>query len=148
MPRSLLSLAIGAGITLLTGCADDAPTAPAARVARALRGNRRHAGPEVRVLAVGRGIGPLARPAPVRPELVQLGRALAFDKILSGNRDISCMTCHLPGFAHRRWAQPVDRPGRDRPRARPRPPGRRVHPAQCAAALQSHALEPLFWDGG
>lgn len=37
-------------------------------------------------------------PAPVRPELVDLGRALAFDKILSGTRDISCMTCHPPAF--------------------------------------------------
>jgi cytochrome c peroxidase len=35
----------------------------------------------------------------VRPELARLGQALAFDKILSGNRDISCMTCHLPTFA-------------------------------------------------
>ena len=53
---------------------------------------------EVRSLAAGRGIVPLVRPAAVRPELVQLGQALAFDKILSGNRDISCMTCHLPTF--------------------------------------------------
>lgn len=35
----------------------------------------------------------------VRPALVRLGRALAFDKILSGNKDVSCMTCHPPGFA-------------------------------------------------
>jgi cytochrome c peroxidase len=35
----------------------------------------------------------------VRPDVVQLGQALAFDKILSGNRDISCMTCHLPRLA-------------------------------------------------
>jgi cytochrome c peroxidase len=54
---------------------------------------------EVRALTAIREIGPLARPAPVRSELVRLGQALAFDKVLSGNKDISCMTCHLPGFA-------------------------------------------------
>ena len=29
-------------------------------------------------------------------EKVELGRALFFDKILSGNRNISCATCHHP----------------------------------------------------
>jgi cytochrome c peroxidase len=39
-------------------------------------------------------------PAPrVRPALARLGQALAFDKILSGNKDIACTTCHLPKFA-------------------------------------------------
>ena len=39
-------------------------------------------------------------PAPaVRKELVELGRSLAFDKILSGNQDVSCMTCHLPAMS-------------------------------------------------
>ena len=53
----------------------------------------------VRQLAAGRGIVPLP-PAPrVRPALAKLGQALAFDKILSGNHDVSCMTCHLPAFA-------------------------------------------------
>ncbi|NJN96935.1 MAG: hypothetical protein HC875_23975, partial [Anaerolineales bacterium] len=31
------------------------------------------------------------------PHLVKLGQALFFDRILSGNRDIACSTCHLPG---------------------------------------------------
>ncbi len=53
---------------------------------------------EVRALAAGRGIGPMPAAPVVRPALLALGRALAFDKILSGNKDISCMTCHLPKF--------------------------------------------------
>ena len=53
----------------------------------------------VRQLAASRGIVPLPTAPRARPELVHLGQALAFDKILSGNRDISCMTCHLPAFA-------------------------------------------------
>ena len=32
-------------------------------------------------------------------EMIDLGRALFFDKILSGNRDVSCSTCHLPSNA-------------------------------------------------
>jgi len=53
---------------------------------------------EVRALAAGRGIGPMPAAPVVRPALLALGRALAFDKILSGNKDISCMTCHLTKF--------------------------------------------------
>src|SRR6185295_17490987 len=53
----------------------------------------------VRQLAAQRGMTALRRGPDVRPALVRLGQALAFDKILSGNRDISCMTCHLPAFA-------------------------------------------------
>jgi cytochrome c peroxidase len=53
----------------------------------------------VRQLAAGRGVVALERAPYVRPSLAKLGRALAFDKILSGNRDISCTTCHLPEFA-------------------------------------------------
>jgi cytochrome c peroxidase len=53
---------------------------------------------EVRALAAGRGIGPLDPPPPVRAELVELGRVLAFDRLLSGNRDISCMTWLCGGF--------------------------------------------------
>ena len=33
------------------------------------------------------------------PEKVELGRLLFFDKILSGNRNISCATCHHPQFS-------------------------------------------------
>lgn len=33
---------------------------------------------------------------PVDDELYTLGQALFFDKVLSGNRDISCATCHHP----------------------------------------------------
>ncbi len=33
-----------------------------------------------------------------RPETVELGRKLFDDEILSGNRNISCQTCHHPDF--------------------------------------------------
>ena len=53
----------------------------------------------VRQLAQARGVVPLPAPPAVRPALARLGQALAFDRVLSGNRDIACSTCHLPAFA-------------------------------------------------
>jgi cytochrome c peroxidase len=53
----------------------------------------------VRQLAAARGVVRLDAPPRVRPALAKLGQALAFDAVLSGNRDISCSTCHLPAFA-------------------------------------------------
>ena len=52
---------------------------------------------EVRLLAAAAGVTPLPGPAPVRSQLNLLGQALAFDKVLSGNRDISCMTATCAG---------------------------------------------------
>jgi cytochrome c peroxidase len=45
------------------------------------------------------GIGPLGPAEPQNAALVDLGRSLFFDKILSGNRDVSCGTCHDPRLA-------------------------------------------------
>lgn len=87
-----------ASVVLLVGCTDQAPpleptTSAHSGVALAVT-----LPALVRQLAAARGIGPLPQPPVVRPALVQLGQALTFDKILSGNRDISCGTCHLPAF--------------------------------------------------
>jgi cytochrome c peroxidase len=53
----------------------------------------------LRAAAAAHGIVALPPATPVRPALVKLGQALAFDPILSGNRNMACMTCHLPAFA-------------------------------------------------
>lgn len=37
---------------------------------------------------------------PSSPEKVELGRLLFFDPILSGNKDVSCATCHQPEFSY------------------------------------------------
>jgi cytochrome c peroxidase len=128
----------------LTACTTDDATAPAAPdLARA---NSTLAA-EVRQLAAGRGIAPLHRPAPVRRALVELGRALAFDKELSGNRDISCMSCHLPGFGT----------GDDRSLSigqgasglgpeRVHPTGAFI-PRNAPPTFNLFALETMFWDG-
>ncbi len=105
MRRNLAATLSACATLWLAGCSDDTtapssgtpPLAPprmeaATAAAAALAA-------EVRGLAANQGITPITRPAPVRRELSVLGRALAFDKVLSGNRDISCMTCHLAKLA-------------------------------------------------
>jgi cytochrome c peroxidase len=42
------------------------------------------------------GAVPILPLKPADPALVDLGRSLFFDKILSGNRDVSCAACHSP----------------------------------------------------
>jgi len=95
-------LAIGAAAMMgavLAGCSNTPTGMPAAPNAnRGLASGDTITPRLVRQLAKGRGITPYPRPPYVRPALVRLGRALAFDKILSGNHDVSCMTCHMPRF--------------------------------------------------
>ncbi|MFI5229171.1 MAG: cytochrome c peroxidase [Gemmatimonadales bacterium] len=45
------------------------------------------------------GITPILPVAPQNPALVDLGRSLFFDKLLSGNRDVSCASCHQASLA-------------------------------------------------
>jgi cytochrome c peroxidase len=102
---------------------------------------------EVRALTAGRGIGPLERPAPVRPELVRLGQALAFDKILSGNKDISCMTCHLPGFGTGDGRSlSIGQGATGLGTARIHPAGEFI-PRNAPPAFNLFAHKVLFWDG-
>ena len=42
------------------------------------------------------GVVPILPVAAQNPALVELGQALMFDKLLSGNRDVSCGSCHDP----------------------------------------------------
>lgn len=50
---------------------------------------------QLRSLIAAAGVTPLEKPA-TDPAKVRLGEALFFDKELSGNRNISCATCHHP----------------------------------------------------
>ncbi|HET7371737.1 MAG TPA: cytochrome c peroxidase [Gemmatimonadaceae bacterium] len=93
---------MASAVIALTSCSDR-PTAPV----RSAAGRASDVAPSsddivtpqlVRQLATARGMVPLPPPPPVRPALARLGQALAFDKILSGNRNIACTTCHLPKF--------------------------------------------------
>jgi len=92
---------VEAGIlsTLVIGCDVSRPTAPARTTPNGEVATSISDAEFVRQLAAARQIVRLPPSPYVRPALSRLGQALAFDKILSGTRDISCMTCHLPGFA-------------------------------------------------
>jgi cytochrome c peroxidase len=143
----LLPLTLGAGIVLLTGCADDSTGPQTAGSRPVSEPPRAVLAEEVRTLAAGRGIGPLPRPAPVRPELVRLGQALAFDKILSGNKDISCMTCHLPAFGTGDGRSlSIGQGGSGIGPARTHPTGGFI-PRNAPPAFNLFAVGPLFWDG-
>jgi cytochrome c peroxidase len=147
-----LAGAIGVGATLwLAGCGNDTTAPHSAPLDRpeiaAATAEVEALAAEVRRLAASRGITPLARPAPIRPELVQLGQALVFDKILSGNRNISCMTCHFPAL------------GTDDDRSVSVAEGgtgvgvNRVHPQNkfihrnAPPLYNLHAIKRLMWDG-
>lgn len=96
----IAGLAASGAFVALVGCSDDNTTAPDRTPSLSSSSSEVHAlAAEVRLLTAERGITALPKPPQVRPALVNLGQALLFDKILSGNHDISCMTCHLPSLA-------------------------------------------------
>jgi cytochrome c peroxidase len=144
----ILAVALGGALVLSLGCSEDAPTAPEHPSAPALdEAAVATLAQEVRALTAARGIGPLARPAAVRPELVRLGQALAFDRILSGNRDISCMSCHLPTFGTGDGRSlSIGQGATGLGPARVHPQGEFI-PRNAPAAFNLAAVGPLFWDG-
>ena len=101
----------------------------------------------VRALAKARGITALVHPAPVRPALVRLGQALAFDKILSGTRDISCMTCHTPSYATGDGLSVSIGQGGVGVGPSRIPPNGAFVARNAPALFNLFALDKLFWDG-
>lgn len=102
---------------------------------------------EVRQLAADRGLEALPNPAPVRRSLVVLGQALAFDKILSGNRNIACMSCHLPGMATGDgMSLSVGEGGAGLGPGRTHPDGVFI-PRNSPAVFNLPGASRLFWDG-
>ena len=94
---------------------------------------------------VAAGVEPLPAPPAVSAELFVLGQALFFDKILSGNEDVSCATCHLPQFA--------TSDGRTLPDGvhgigfGPSRGGGEMIPRNSPALFSLHLKRQLFWDG-
>ncbi len=146
--RNALRIALACAAALAIGCGDDtmAPASPEA-------GLNTHGNPNdslarlVRELTAIRGITALEPPARVRPALMRLGRALAFDKVLSGNRDISCMTCHLPMFGTGDGRSlSIGQGATGLGPTRTHPDGAFI-PRNAPPAFNLSALETLFWDG-
>ena len=101
----------------------------------------------VRQLASSHGIVPLPRRPHIRSELVRLGQALAFDPILSGNRNISCMTCHMPAYATGDGKSlSVGEGGYGFGPHRERPDGAFI-PRNAPPMFNMGAMRNLFWDG-
>ncbi|PYP14150.1 MAG: cytochrome-c peroxidase [Gemmatimonadetes bacterium] len=89
-------------------------------------------------------------PMPVQdPALVDLGQALVFDKILSGNRDIACATCHLPSqHAADGLSLAIGTGGSGAGPSRSLGPGRQFVPRNAPSLLNGGlGLFYLFWDG-
>ncbi|HKW12202.1 MAG TPA: cytochrome c peroxidase [Gemmatimonadaceae bacterium] len=133
----------------LAACSDrTTPTSPRLAPSRALSDKVPSSTAQlVRLMAAGRGIVPLPKAPRVRPKLVRLGQALAFDKILSGNRDISCMTCHLPAFATGDGKSlSVGQGGIGLGPTREHPNGVFI-PRNAPPLFNLNAMMHLFWDG-
>ncbi|MGE3614673.1 MAG: cytochrome-c peroxidase [Gemmatimonadales bacterium] len=145
-----LATPIVVAAALLAGCSHpDTPTSPAAPTAEAHRGGGASSAlaSVVRQLAKARGVTPLERPQPVRPALARLGQMLVFDKVLSGNRDISCMTCHLPGLATGdARSLSIGQGASGLGLNRIHPTGAFI-PRNAPSLFNLHALQSLFWDG-
>lgn len=100
---------------------------------------------EVRETLLVHGIEPLERPPAPSAALVELGRMLFFDKELSGRRDVSCATCHLP--------QTFGGDGRALPRGvgglglGPERLGGAMVPRQSPSTMTAALLGTMFWDG-
>ena len=139
------ALAACASLIVLSGCSDEV-TAPPESPALA-KGAVNALAAEVRQLTAGRGITSLEKPPTVRPALSKLGQALAFDKILSGNRDISCMTCHLPSLGTGDFRSlSIGQGATGLGATRLHPEGLFI-PRNAPPLFNLHANKPLFWDG-
>lgn len=99
---------------------------------------------ELRAIVDALGLVPLSAPPVVTAELFELGQALAFDKVLSGNRDISCMTCHHPDEASgdsRALPAGTGATGLGATRS-----GGHIIPRNSPPIFNLHAYQTMFWD--
>jgi cytochrome c peroxidase len=151
MPRRLPALVALVPLAL-AACGDRQPVAPrpaniAAGRAAPVSGDTGTTPRLVRRLAAERGVVPLPRQRAVRPALARLGRALLFDPVLSGNRDVACATCHLPDFGTGDGrALSVGQGGSGMGPARTHPTGAFI-PRNAPPLFNLAAMRHLFWDG-
>ncbi len=132
MALGLLVLGAGCGLPDVT---TDPPITPA------IDAQLRHSLTQWGVVPIG--------PLPAQdPALVDLGRSLVFDKILSGNRDIACATCHDPLHHGTDGLSLAIGTGGTVGLARTLGPGRQFVPRNAPSML-NQGLRPfyLFWDG-
>ncbi len=153
-------LSISTAITFSSGCVGDGAVGdePVAQAAVALSAqsatftNNHHFEnsyrddlvDDVRDYIAANNITPTAAPPPVSSELFALGQALSFDKILSGNQDISCLTCHHPSVGtDDDRALPLGTGGTG---LGPERTGGHIIPRNAPALFNLHEFDTMFWD--
>jgi cytochrome c peroxidase len=104
---------------------------------------------QVRQNIGGWGVVPILPVAQQNPALVDLGRSLFFDKIMSGNRDVACATCHTAAdHATDALSLPIGTGAITSGTTRSLGPGRQFVPRNAPSLLnQGLGLFYLFWDG-
>ena len=97
----------------------------------------------------GWGAVPILPVATQNAALVDLGRALFFDKLLAGNRDVSCATCHDPtAHATDALSLPIGTGGSGAGAARTLGTDRQFVPRNAPSLLnQGLGFFYMFWDG-
>src|SRR4029077_16066294 len=104
---------------------------------------------QVRASVSGWGVVPILPVNAQDPALVDLGKSLFFDKILSGNRDVSCATCHSPLASSGDELSPAVGTGAILP-GNPRKlgAGRQFTPRNAPSLFNSAlGMFYIFWDG-
>jgi cytochrome c peroxidase len=95
------------------------------------------------------GVVPIGEMPVQNAALVALGQALMFDKVLSGNRDISCGTCHQPSLSGTdALSLSIGTGGSGTGASRTLGAGRRFIPRNAPSLLdQGLRSNYIFWDG-
>ena len=143
------TIAAAATLAVLAACGDRQVVEPESITpARAVsQADLRQLAQHVRALARERGITPMGARPVIRDELAALGQMLLFDKLLSGNRDISCMSCHHPALATGdARSLSIGQGGRGLGPVRVHPTGAFI-PRNAPPLFNLHLLGQLFWDG-
>ena len=144
LPRSPFNpIALSLAVVLLQAC-EESPVVPVPEPFDPVRIDLIET---VRQLVNENNLKPVSPPPPVRDDLVSLGRSLAFDKIISGNRDVSCMTCHLPTMSTGDGKSlPVGQGGIGVGPERSHPDGQFTL-RHSLALFNLHRVRKLFWEG-
>ncbi len=101
----------------------------------------------LRAALTAAGVGPLIVPA-ADPARVALGQALMFDKLLSGNQDIACATCHHPRQeTGDGLSLSIGTGGSGLGPGRALGPGKTFIPRNANALFNLSQVEVMFWDG-
>ena len=98
-------------------------------------------------LAAG-GVQPVLAPPAVSQARFDLGQALVFDKILSGNRDVACASCHQAGLSLADGLSvSIGTGAQGSGRARTLGAGRHFIARNAPALFNLAGVTPLMWDG-